>query len=417
MRKLCCALICCVMALVWLGGGTAMGEQAFSYYMEKGNEDWYLKALEQSIVSLGNNQRLKNVLSRAQAGEEITVAAIGGSITEGAGAAKYQECYAYRFYKGIAARYGTGNNNVHFVNAGVGGTPSTFGLMRYDRDVVGRVNDSDGLPDLVIVEYAVNDYNDPTKGRCYESLVKTILSQENAPAVILLFCVSNDGFSLQDFLKKVVGAYDLMMVSVRDLAAKYVGKRWEKDKFFFDQYHPTSLGHGVMADCLLLAVDKAVQAETSPQDIDLNVSPAYGTDYMGLKTIYGEGEYPGVEIDRGGFATDDVGTYKNTPVGRVCGKNFSHAPTAGNEPLRLTFTFKKLLIAWRAASGTGYGEAEILVDGKVKRTLKGDSSKWGQSEVIMLWDAKEALPHTLEIRMAEGSENKRFTITAIGYAD
>jgi hypothetical protein len=66
---------------------------------------------------------------------------------------------------------------VRFVNAGVGGTPSTFGLMRYQRDIADRVQDADGLPDLVIVEFSVNDYQEPTGHRCFESLVKTILSQ------------------------------------------------------------------------------------------------------------------------------------------------------------------------------------------------------------------------------------------------
>ena len=415
MKKIGVLLVCCVLAMAYAKGGVAMGEQA--YYGESGNESWYIQALDKSIQQLGNNQRLKRVIDRARRGETITIAAIGGSITEGAGAAKYEECYAYRFYKGFAARYGTGSGNVHFVNAGVGGTPSTFGLMRYGRDVTDRVNDADGLPDLVIVEYAVNDYNEPTKGRCYESLVKSILEAENDPAVILLFSVSRGNFTLESFLGKVGKAYDLMMVSVKSIVEKHVDREWTKEDFFFDEYHPTSMGHGVMADCLLRAVDSAYGAEESPKDIDLLVSPAYGIDFMGLKTIYGEGEYPGVQIDRGGFPGDDTASYRNLPVGRVCGKNFYHSSKDPAEPLRLTFTFKKLLIAWRAVASDNYGEAEIVVDGKVKRTLRGGEGKWGQSEVILVWDAKEALPHTLEIRMADGSENKCFTITAIGYTD
>lgn len=415
-------LVSCALVMALLQGGAAMGETRYFAQdmetVEKMEDDsWYLSALDASVLSLGNNQRLKNVIARAQSGEQITIAAIGGSITEGAGASVYQECYACRFYQGFAERYGTESKNVHFVNAGVGGTPSTFGLMRYDRDVAQRTNDADGLPDLVIVEYAVNDYNEPTKGRCYESLVKTILTQENDPAVILLFSVSRGDFTLEKFLGQVGSTYDLTMVSVKAVLDAQAEKAWTKEAFFFDEYHPTSLGHAVMADCLLRAVDRAANEDPSPADIDLTVNPVYGTDFMGLRTIYGEGDYPGVRIERGGFASDDTNSYRNQPVGRVCGKNFHHAATDSSEPLRLTFTFRKLLIAWRACADSAYGEAEIVVDGKVKRTLKGGEGKWGQSEVILLWDAKEAAEHTLEIRMAEGSEHKRFTITAIGYTD
>ena len=407
-------VICLALSFILLGGCMAMGENI--YYGKDSGAEWYQAMLQDGIMRVGNNKRLKRVIERAQSGEKITVATIGGSITEGAGAANYQECYAVRFFRGFAARYGV-DKNVFLVNAGVGGTASTFGLMRYQRDVVDRVKDGDGLPDLVVVEFAVNDWQEPTKHRCYESLVRTILEQPNEPAVILLFAVFQTGFNLQDEIKKIGETYDLMMVSIKDAAFPHVGKEWKEKEFFHDEYHPTSSGHAVMADCLLKAVETAAERETDARDVSLDVAPAYGIDFMGLKTVYGEGEYPGVALERGGFAHDDLGSYKNGPVGRVCGKNFCHQASDSNEPLRLTFTFRKLLIAWRAVNDSQYGEAEIVVDGKVKRTLKGASGNWGQSEVILLWDAKEAAEHVLEIRMAEGSEKKRFTITAIGYAE
>lgn len=45
-------------------------------------------------------------------------------------------------------------DNIHFIKAGVGGTPSQLGMIRYERDILrdGRVE-----PDIVIVEFAVND--------------------------------------------------------------------------------------------------------------------------------------------------------------------------------------------------------------------------------------------------------------------
>ena len=407
-------IICGMLIMVLLGGCMAMGEN--SYYAKDSGTEWYQALLQDGIMQVGNNYRLKRVIERAQAGENITVATIGGSITEGAGADIYQECWASRFFRGFAARFGT-DKNVYLVNAGVGGTGSPFGLIRYQRDVVDRVKDEDGLPDLVVVEFAVNDWQEPTNHRCYESLVKTILEQPNEPTVILLFSVFKTGFNLQDEIRKIGETYDLMMVSIKDAAFGHVGKEWTEKEFFHDEYHPTSMGHAVMADCLLAAVDTAAAKDTDAADIDLNAAPAYATDFMGLKTIYGEGGYPDIILERGGFAHDDEDSYKNLPVGRVCGVNFCHKEKDGNEPLRITFTFRKLLIAWRATNDSKYGEAEILVDGNVKRTLKGTSGSWGQSEVILLWDAKEAAEHTLEIRMANGSENRRFTITAIGYAD
>ncbi len=416
MKKKLLAGIICLMILINLGLSGAVGESLF--FARDQQEEWYQAALTDGILQLGNNVRLKQVIQRAQAGEDITLAAIGGSITEGSGASQYRSCYAYRFFKGFAERFGVGSKtNVHFVNAGVGGTPSTFGLMRYERDIVDRVRDSDGLPDLVVVEFAVNDYNEPTGHRCYESLVKTILSQENAPAVILLFSVFDGGSNLQDELKKVGETYDLMMVSIKDAAYGHVGREWTNQEFFSDPYHPTSMGHAVMADCLLKAVDLAVEAETATQDIDLSAECAYGDDFMGLKTVYAEDVPSDIFLDRGGFVSDDLHSYTNMPVGRVCGQNFHHAAGDPAEPLRLTGIFKKLLIAWKATSSEDFGKARVILDGKTKSFLKGSKDQYGQSEIILVLDDREASEHALEICMMEGSRDKCFTITCIGYVE
>ena len=74
--------------------------------------------------------------------------------------------------------------------------------------------------------------------------------------------------------------------------------------------------------------------------------------------------------------------------------------------------FRKCLVAWKASPDAAFGTVEILLDGKVKKTLKGGEGKWGQSEVVLVCDGKEAVEHTLEIRVAE--EGKKATITAIG---
>ena len=400
-------IFCLLAAAIILLGGFAMAE-----FRE---EAWYGEALKESVVSPGNNVRLKNVIERAQGGEMITIATVGGSITEGALASKYEECWAVRFAALFGENYGTnGGKNVTLVNSGVGGTPSPFGYMRYGRDILARVpeEDPDGYPDLVVIEYAVNDWAEPTKCRCYESMVKEILEAPNAPAVILLFSARNDGWNVQDDLQKIGERYNLPMVSVRDGIYPHLDKDFPKKDFYKDEYHPNSTGHGMMADVLMQAVADAVSAETSAADTDLTgIKPVYGTDFMGLKSIYGDNIPEGITVERGSFDKVDKTTYSNTPVGQVCGKNFCHGTTSGTEPMKVSGVFRKCLIAWKAAAEDIYGTAEILVDGEVKMTLKGGNGKWGQSEVVLVLDEAEEAEHTVEIRVVE--EGKRFTVTAI----
>ena len=402
------AAVLMVLTLLWTNA--AWGETTKTMF----EKEWYLQALKNSVMSTGNNARLKNVIARAQRGEVITLATIGGSITEGAGANTYQECWASRFRVRFQKAYGAETGaNVCLVNAGVGGTPSPFGYMRYQREIVNRipVEDADGLPDIVVIEFSVNDWQEPTNHRCFESMVKDILDAPNEPAVILLFAVFRNGFNLQDDLKKIGMNYHLMMVSVKDGFYDLFDKKITKDGFFADEYHPTSLGHRIYTDCLMQAEEDAAAAETDTAP-GTDVKPVYGTDFVGLKTIFGETETDEFIVERSGFPGSDSSSYHNQPVGQVCGKNFFHDVKDPMEPLTVKGVFRKCLVAWKATNDSTFGTAEILLDGKVVRKVRGGNDKWGQSEVVLILDDKEAKEHTLEIRVTE--EGKKFTVTAIG---
>ncbi len=387
-------------------------------FAEETQDTEYADMLASAQMMKGSNVRLKRILEKARNGENITLAVIGGSITEGAGAQTYAECWARQLLDGLRAEYGCGDGtNIGLINAGVGGTASTFGWMRYQRDVVDRVKDDDGLPDIVIIEYAVNDSGDPTRHACYESMVRSILKAENEPAVILLFSVFPGGFTLQDELMSIGMRYGLTMVSIKNSAYKLVGSRWTEKEFFFDQYHPTSLGHKVMADCILNAIKTDMNRETDPNDVTCDPARSvYGTGYMGMISVFGDSIPENIAFEPGSFNTDDTASYSNIPVGRVCGKNFSHAVNGGNDPLTFTASFKNLLLAYRTVSGGSYGSAEVYIDGERVMTLNAvQQGAWGQSDTRLIFAKSPADTHTVEIRMAPGSENKRFTITGISF--
>ena len=116
----------------------------------------YSEMIARSCLSTGNNIRIKRVLQQLRDGKPTTIAFLGGSITQGAGAVPSQEmCYARKTYEAICERYTPDHGaHVRYIKAGVGGTPCQLGIIRYDRDITrnGAVQ-----PDLIIVEFAVND--------------------------------------------------------------------------------------------------------------------------------------------------------------------------------------------------------------------------------------------------------------------
>ncbi|MDO5435652.1 MAG: SGNH/GDSL hydrolase family protein [Clostridia bacterium] len=380
--------------------------------------DRYQAMLDSAEIYAGSNTRLQKILNRAKNGENITLAVIGGSITEGAGAGTYKDCWASRLLRLLRAEYGTDDGlNIGLVNAGVGGTPSTFGWIRYYRDIVDKVKDDDGLPDIVIIEYAVNDGGEPTNRGCYESMVREILAAENEPAVILLFSVFRTGYTLQDQFIPIGRAYDLTMVSMRDSVFPLIGDMWTQKEFFYDEYHPTALGHGIMADCIMNAIRTDAQREPDDREINVKaVMPVSRAAYTGMRRIFGDSIPDDIAFSCGGFSQDDPSSYSNIPVGRVCGRNFAHTALSGNEPLTFTASFRNMLISYRTVSDRDFGKAEVYINGEKVMTLNGkQSGAWGQSDTKLILPYHEADEYHVEIRMAEGSENKPFTITAIAF--
>ena len=73
------------------------------------------------------------------------------------------------------------------------------------------------------------------------------------------------------------------------------------------------------------------------------------------------------------------------------------------EGVRMTFAFKQM-------KDTKWGSAEVWVDGEYKVTLPGYADNaWGNVQTqLVSFSGKGS--HTVEIRMAEGSEGKTFQL-------
>jgi len=213
--------------------------------------------LPQSLVNLGDLSRLQRVMAKAQQGEKITVAVIGGSITQGAKASKSE----LRYGNLVADwwRKAFPKAEIAFVNAGIGATGSNFGALRAHRDLLSH------QPDFVVVEYSVNDGNTQAAAETLEGLIRQILSQPNQPAVVELFMMHQGGGNAQEWHGKVAMHYHLPMVSFRDaLWPEVQAGRLAWDTVMADQVHPNDLGHACAAEYVGYVLDKALASCPQP---------------------------------------------------------------------------------------------------------------------------------------------------------
>jgi hypothetical protein len=385
----------------------------------------YRKMVAKSLLQRGNNKRLKAAIEKAKRGEDVTIAYIGGSITHGAGAKPlHKNCYAYQSYERFRQMFGqVGVDHIHFIKAGVGGTPSELGIVRYDRDIL---RDGTVEPDIVVVEFAVNDAGDETEGNCYESLCLNILSAANRPAVILLFSVFVNDWNLQDRLAPVGRHYDLPMVSVKDAVvdqfrlAKDEGNIISKKQFFYDIYHPTNAGHTVMADCIGYLFEVTDRSEASPEDILIDRPPIIGNDFVGMRLLDRGSGSAIAQIDAGGFAATDTDLQTaefddHAYASPLFPHNWMHTGDAGSESFTMTIASKNLILVYKDSGSGEFGSAIVSVDGKQVLDADPRIVNWTHCNAVIVYQENVTREHRVEIKMAPDHENKRFTILGFGY--
>ena len=386
-----------------------------------GSED-YNTMIARSCMQPGNLYRMKKAIAKAKAGEEVTIAYIGGSITQGAGAKPIgTNSYAYRSYEMFKQRFGKGDgSNVHFIKAGVGGTPSELGLTRYEDDVLRR---GAVTPDVVVIEFAVNDAGDETNGVCYESLALMAMEGPGNPAVVLLFSVFMDDYNLQDNLSKVGYHYNLPMVSIKNAVTPNFYEDTPvitKRQFFYDLYHPSNDGHQIMADCLDYFWKLAEEGEMPAEDVDLSKDGVIGNRYRALVAF-------GKDDAAKHVKTLQVGSFTGTDNMLQCVEQDANAYTTPEFPdhwmyegtseqpenFSMIMECKDLLLVYKDSGDPSFGTAEVLVDGVVTRTINPLEVGWNHCNAVIVYTGEEVKEHQVEVRMTDAT--KKFTILGFGY--
>jgi len=180
--------------------------------------------------------RLQAVMKRLEAGEPITLATLGGSITTGYAAQPPRE-------KGWAALLARSlGPKVKLVNAGISGTDSAAGVQRLQAQVL------DKSPDLVIVEFGVNDqWLDPAvRGSSYEAILRRLLTAKQPPAVVVLGLTQqgNQARDAVDLQLKLAAHYGLTALDFGRWMQARVESGQDRWAALYDEpVHPNGTGH------------------------------------------------------------------------------------------------------------------------------------------------------------------------------
>lgn len=346
---------------------------------------------------------LAAVMKKAAAGEQVTIACIGGSITQGtisSGASDsevgFKKCYADIFFEWWEQTFPQADFT--FINAGIGATGSYIGVHRVQEDVLNY------QPDLVLVEFSVNDSSSNTSKTTYDNLVRKILKDENHPAVMLLFMGQTNGANAQDVHALVGFNYKLPMVSYANVIMEMMKSNLYTDKALSgDVTHPSALGHAVTGEILwkyLNSVYANMDSFGEPEPFD---EPAV------TREVYLDAEI----LDSTTLVPDDMGTFSESSKFAAFPNDWTCEEGEGN--LTFTITCRRLGFLYYCTTDGLSGQFEVYVDGECVATLDADfSGGWGNyAEAGEVYSSDDAAEHTIVIKKAEDSTGDIFTVLGV----
>lgn len=353
------------------------------YVIENGITE-RMKAL--SIYVEGNCVRLVKALEKAENGEELTVAYLGGSITQGSSAGD-DLCYARLTTNWLAEKFP--DAKINYVRAGIGATGSYIGVHRAKRDVISK------NPDLVFIDFSVNDTTEHTERNvnAYDSLIQMLWNSESAPAIVTIAMTMEDGTSFQRYHSEICKAYQIPMISYREAILDVIQNGhivWTD--ISDDNIHPNVTGHAVLTELITAYLEKYTEGIFDlGNESDLS-TPFTENKFMNADIVTPENTTP---IDATGWQTQSTnfGNFGDHWTVRSTDGSFE-----GVNPLKFEVEAKNIGIFYGKLTTKG-GTFDVVVDGTVAKTINSDfPGGWGsyvEAEEVISFD--ETGKHTVEI--------------------
>lgn len=352
---------------------------------------------------LSKENALAAVMKKAQAGEKVTICVLGGSITQGTissgssdSKVEKKTAYANIFFDWWEETFPS--VEFEFINAGIGATDSYLGVHRVQKDVL------DYHPDLVLVEYAVNDGSSYFYEKTYDNLLRKILLSKDHPAVLLLFMGQTNGTTAQINQSKIGYNYSLPMVSYINVINDMMEKGTYKEKDLSgDQVHPSALGHAITGEILWKYLNSVYEVVDSYEEPELFDKSAVTTE------VYMEAQI----LDSSNIEPDTLGNFVESKVFETYPNNWTCKE--GDGEITFTTTLKNLGIMYYCQTDGNGGQFEVFVDDEKVMTLDADfSNGWGNyAKTTECYTSELSAEHKIVIKKAPDSTGDIFTILGL----
>ena len=331
-------------------------------------------------VAVGK-QNLSNTAYKLKKEKKLTVGFIGGSVTVGTGASSSANGWRMKTVEWLKSTYSA---DIEQVNASMGGTGSYYGLMRADANLL------TGKPDLVFVEFAINDsylnYSSSESARYMESLVrKCYQSNPNMDIVFVYTTNQNKKGAMTNWIRAfntVASHYGLITIDAGASMKEKIGTGNWAD-YYSDTSHPNDAGHDLIFQSVNQAIKSGIDEHNSATALRQHDIPSVTREDLLLDTTM---------IHAADIAKTNTDVTVNAATYEA--PNGSLRLSAG-QSMTVSFEGRTVGVYWDRASRYS-NNVECVVDGRTTVTKNLCTSSSGSYQHI-LFDGLTSGTHTLTI--------------------
>ncbi len=341
---------------------------------------------------------LDNTYYKLKVEKKLNIGYIGGSVTYGAGASNAVEKRWSRLTTNWFKEQFP-DATITETNVGISATDSQLGCYRIYNDL--KLGDKENHPDLIFVEFSINDYHNGIDSSVYmESLIRSVYAH-NPDTDIYLVLISDwslqGGESAKTKLHKSLARtyllpYSHVGVQIWDkIVAENGGNKPTSDtdpawtKYYYDYVHPNDAGYALMTQLITNDIGNifATKSSTPKQSIashqpKTQVYEGYIPLLPHAENVQGQkGSTRGITITKDGYLqTNKPGSY-------------------------FSFEFVGTGFGFWSLSSKESPDLEIVIDGKITKTvsLRSDVAK---NCVFHAIDGLENGKHTVKVTVKKG---------------
>ena len=321
------------------------------------------------VVEFKARGGLPNFFCKALHGDSIRVAYLGGSITEQEGWRVLSlEWFNQRFPKAKFTE----------INAAIGGTRSDFGVFRLNDHVLKF------KPDLVFVEFAVNDSRTPATKiiRSMEGIVRQIWQQNPLTDICFIYTITEEDIETErngklppsvEIMETVADKYQLPSINFGCEVVRMVNNKQlimiapEKELngvkvFSSDGIHPYSeTGHIIYNSVLKRSFEKIIPVHTSGFKKHIWSKPI-AKDYFAHTQMF---DFSKAKLSKNW----QIIRIADQPAFNFAGKYLQKIGKAGLTGETLCIRFKGRAIGAYDIMGPDAGKVIVEIDGMIKDTI------------------------------------------------